>query len=81
MMSDDNLFLISRILKWPNDSAESVERDKSGWMDGRMDGWRDGWTDGETVGWTDGKTNGWSANEGEGIAKVQNYCDDNRDYP
>ena len=24
MMSDDNLFLISRILKWPKDSAESV---------------------------------------------------------
>ena len=46
MMSDDNLFLISRILKWPNDSAESVERDKSGWMDGWTDGWMDGETDG-----------------------------------
>ena len=47
----------------------------------------DGWTDGRTDGWTDDRwmdrqTDGWSANEeGEGIAKVQNYYDDNRDYP
>ena len=59
----------------------SREISLDGWMDGRTDGWTDGWSDGETDGWTDGKTNGWSANEGEGIAKVQNYCDDNRDYP